>query len=197
MEDNSARISRISREEGTVLESFLSHSVTKGTARNYQFGMDKWTKYLSTLDPDRHPGDYMEKMDNQHEKAQRIVLFMAYLYMNEGLRDEQIKRAVTSVSYMFEVTGGDTSFIDLAMVSRGRSATSRSVEECRAYEEVRGEKVILPLCLDIVLSVRDEYWVNQDWSMKGMDRRAIWLAISLGFDSGLRIGNLTKRDGPN
>ena len=152
---------------------------------------------MNKLDPDRHPGDYLEKMDGQHEKAQRIVLFMAHLYMSEGLRDEQIKRAITSVSYMFEVAGRDASFIDLAMVSRGRAATSRTTEECRAFEVVRGNRVILPLCLDIVLSVRDEYWVNQDWSMKGMDKRAIWLAISLGFDSGLRIGNLTKRDGPN
>jgi hypothetical protein len=32
--------------------------------------------------------------------------------------------------------------------------------------------------------------------MKGMDNRGIWLAICLTFDSGLRIGNLTKQDGP-
>lgn len=30
-----------------------------------------------------------------------------------------------------------------------------------------------------------------------MDKRGIWLAICLGFDSGLRIGNLTKKDGPD
>ena len=30
-----------------------------------------------------------------------------------------------------------------------------------------------------------------------MDKRGIWLAIRLGFDSGLRIGNLTNKDGPH
>ena len=30
-----------------------------------------------------------------------------------------------------------------------------------------------------------------------MDKIGIWLAIYLGFDSGLRIGNLTKKDGPD
>ena len=29
-----------------------------------------------------------------------------------------------------------------------------------------------------------------------MDKKAVWLAICLGFDSGLKIGNLTKKDGP-
>lgn len=33
--------------------------------------------------------------------------------------------------------------------------------------------------------------------MKGMDKRGIWLAICLGFDSGLHIGNLTKKDEPH
>lgn len=125
-----------------------------------------------------------------------MVLFMAYLYMSEGLRDEQIKRAITSVAYMFEVEGKDTSFFNLAVVSRGRAATTRSSEESRVHEENRRSNVILPICLDIVLGVREEYWVQQDWSMKGIDKRGIWLAICLGFDSGLRIGNLTKRDGP-
>jgi hypothetical protein len=30
-----------------------------------------------------------------------------------------------------------------------------------------------------------------------LDKKAIWLAVALGFDSGPRIGNLTKKDGPS
>jgi hypothetical protein len=45
--------------------------------------------------------------------------------------------------------------------------------------------------------VREKYWVEQDWDTKGMDKRGIWLAICLGFDSRLQRGNLTKIDGPN
>ena len=47
----------------------------------------------------------MENVTCPQAKAKRVVFFMAYLYMSEGLRDEQIKRAVTSVSYVFEVVG--------------------------------------------------------------------------------------------
>ena len=186
----------LAEDESAILTGFLRRSVTEGTAQGYQAGIEKWKEYLGTLDSEHHPGQYLEKVTCQETKAQRIVLFMAYLYMSDGLRDEQIKRAVTCVSYMFEVNGKDTSFFNLAVVSRGRAATSRSSEECRTHEMNRRENVILPICLDIVLGVREEYWENQDWSMKGMDKRAIWLAICLGFDSGLRVGNLTKRDGP-
>ena len=100
---------------------------------------------------------------SQHEKAQRVVLFMAYLYMNDGMRDEQIKRSVTGVAYMFEIKGFDAEFFNLAIVSRGRKASLRSVEECVVQEKVRTDKVIVPVCLDIVLQVRQQYWVNQNW----------------------------------
>lgn len=189
--------STVSENESAVLTQFLSNSVTAGTARSYSVGIKTWTEYLGTLDSNSHPGEYLEKVKDQNGKAQRVVLFMAYLYMNEGLRDEQIKRTITSLTYMLEVKGMDASFMHLALVSRGRAATSRSSEECRVHEKKRGDNVILPVCLDIVLGVREKYWVEQDWDMKGMDMKGIWLAICLGFDSGLRIGNLTKKDGPH
>ena len=84
--------------------------MTDGTAQGYQAGVEKWKEYLSTLDTENQPGQYLENMTCTQGKAKRMVLFMAYLYMSEGLRDEQIKRAVTSVSYMFEIEGRDTSF---------------------------------------------------------------------------------------
>ena len=130
-------------------------------------------------------------------KAQRVVLFMAYLYMHEGMGDEQFRRAVSSVAVMFESAGTESEFFKLAIVSRGRKASTRSNEECVEKENMRADKVILPVCLDIVFGVRQKYWVEQPWTAKGMNMKGIWLAISLGFDSGLRIGNLTKKDGKN
>jgi hypothetical protein len=197
IESSTERCLGISENDNKILTDFLGRSVTIGTAKSYQIGIKKWKAYLDTLDEDYHPGEYLERLDDPHEKAQRIVLFMAYLYISEGDRDEQIKKAVTSVAYMFEVKGLSTSFIHVALVTRGRAATSRSSEECREHEEKRGENVILPICLSIVLEIRQQYWESQDWDMKGMDKRGIWLAICLSFDSGLRIGNLTKKDGPD
>ena len=98
---------------------------------------------------------------------------------------------------MFEINGKDTEFFKLAIVARGKKATLRSVDECVLQEKVRTYKVFLTVCFGIVLQVRQQYWVDQEWDAKGMDKKAIWLAICLGFDSGLKIGNLTKRDGPN
>lgn len=180
-----------------MIKKFLSRSVTVGTAQGYMLGIRKWEEYLTFLGTDNNPGQFMEKIIGQHEKAKRVVLFMAYLYMNNGMRDEQIKKVVTSVAYLFEVEGKDATFFGNAIVSRGRKASVRSAEECSVHENIRAENTILPICLDIVLAVRRQYWENHGWDAKGMDNKGIWLAICLGFDSGLRIGNLTKKDGPN
>lgn len=197
VDSNCIAISTTTSEEKTVMTKYLKQSVTVETTLSYQPGIKKWQEYLSSLEDDNQPGQYLDNVGDQHGKAERVVLFMAYLYMHEGLRDEQIKKAVTSVTFMFESAGYDSSFINLAIVSRGRKASARSNEECTEKDKERADRVILPVCLDIVLGVREKYWEQQSWDAKGMDMKGIWLAISLGFDSGLRIGNLTKRDGPN
>ena len=175
----------------------MKQSATTGTALAYQPGIKRWKEHLSTLEEANLPREYLEKVDGSHMKAQRVVLFMAYLYMHEGMRDEQIRRAISSVVFMFETEGVESGFLNLAIVTRGRKASTRSNEECTLKEHVRAENVILPVCLDIVLGVRQKYWVEQPWTAERMDIKEIWLAISLGFDSGLRIGNLTKKDGPS
>ena len=101
---------------------------------------------MSTLDEENRPTTLLDNVTNQHDKALRVVLFMAYLYMHDGLRDEQIKKAVTSVTYMFETAGVDTSFVSLAVVARGRRASVRSNEECVEKENERTANVILPVC---------------------------------------------------
>jgi hypothetical protein len=152
IENSTERCLGISEKDNKILTDFLGRSVTIGTAKSYQIGIKKWKAYLDTLDKDYHPGEYLEMLDDPHK---------------------QIKKAVTSVAYMLEVKGLSTSFIHVALVTRGRAATSRSSKECREHEEKRGKNVILPICLSIVLEIRQQYWESQDWDMKGMDKRGI------------------------
>ena len=98
--------------------------MTIGTAKSCQGGIKKWKEYLNTLDEEHHPGEYLERLEESHEKSQRIVLFMAYLYMTEGDRDEQIKKAITSVAFMFEIKGMNTNFINVC-VGKPRKSSNK------------------------------------------------------------------------
>ena len=179
-----------------MLKQFLSKSVTVSTAQGYLSGINKWKEYLISLGSN-FPGYYLEKIKCDHDKGQRVVLYMAYLYLNFGLREEQIKRLVTGIVFFFDIEGIPSSFFELAVVSRGRAAVGRTIPESRNFEEQRSKRAILPVCLDIVMAMRTKYWENKTWEVPDIDQRAIWLAVALGFDSGPRIGNITKKDGKN
>jgi hypothetical protein len=184
----------ITSEEAILLRQFLSKSVTASTAQGYLTGVKKWKEYLSSLGTN-FPGYYLENITNDHEKGKRVVLYMAYLYLSFGLREDQIKRLVTGIKYFFDIEGISTGFFALAVVSRGRAAIGRTIPEARIFEEERSKRAILPVCLDIVLAMRTKYWENKTWAVPDIDMRAIWLAVAIGFDSGPRIGNITKKDG--
>jgi hypothetical protein len=64
-------------DEDILINKFLSRSVTVGTARGYMLVIRRWKEYLVFLGKDSNPGQFMEKIKEQHEKAKRMVLFMA------------------------------------------------------------------------------------------------------------------------
>jgi hypothetical protein len=175
----------------------LSKSVTAGTAQGYEPGIRKWKEYIKMTSTKDEVNEFLQNIENDNDKAKRLVLYMAYLYMEQGLRDEQIKRAITSVAYHFGVNGIPTAFFHLAIVNRGKVAGCRTLAEKAEHEEIRSKKAILPVCIDIIMEVRAKYWATKSWDTVGTDSKAIWLAIALGFDSGPRIGNLTLKDGKN
>lgn len=184
-------------EEGR-LTSFLPKSVTVGTAAGYVSGMALWVEYIDGLrGKAEFPGKFMENIQDDEEKAKRLVLFYEHLYSVEGLRAEQVVRASTCVRYFFGVKGLPTERIfNSDIAARGRAAAQRSVSEKRARAQRMRERKVLPLSLELVLHIRRKYWVESSWEVRDdVDRKAVWLAICLGFDSGKRVGNLTLRDG--
>jgi hypothetical protein len=76
-----------SQSDETILQSFLSRIVTAGTAQSYQPGIRRWKSYIDTLDTKHNIDEFLVSVDDDNDKARRIVLFMAYLFMEDGLRD--------------------------------------------------------------------------------------------------------------
>jgi hypothetical protein len=69
----------------------------------------------------------LERVESNKGKAHRIALFKVYLYMSEGFRDEQIKRVLTTVTYILKIAGECTNFLRLAIMTERnqRVATQR------------------------------------------------------------------------
>lgn len=112
-------------DEEVKLQDFLKRSVTVGTAKSYASGIEKWKGYLQTLPSDSYPGIYLEILDDDESKAKRVVLYMAFLYLEKGLRGEQVQKAIACLTYHFEVTGRSSKFLQMAVVNSYRKDRRR------------------------------------------------------------------------
>jgi hypothetical protein len=184
----------VSQGEEEGMRGFLAGSVLASSAQTYGPGWTKWLEYLVTLGPGSHLGEAMQQVEGPYAKAQRLVLYYRHLYC-KGRRSEQLTAAISALRYHLGVRGVDTDFFDSPLAVIGRKSGKRSVEEKRTWEESIKRTSILPLGLEAVLQTRGELWSASSWkSAEGLDKRALWIAIGLGFDGGGRISNLSAPD---
>jgi hypothetical protein len=188
---------RVSEDESNVLAVFLGDSVLPSSEKTYKPSWDKWIGYLSSLSAHSNPGELFQRISSSQGRAMRLALYYQYLYRVLNLREEQVGMASTGLKYYLECKGVDTSFFSEVVATRGRKASRRTVLEKRNYEEKKLVKAILPIGLDIMLELRRVLWTETDWNTRdGADKKGIWIAIGLGFDSGDRVSNVTLKDGP-
>jgi hypothetical protein len=139
-------------------------------------GWSTWPRWVRG----NHPGEAMQRAEGPYAKAQRLVLYYRHLFC-EGKRGEQITAASSALRYHLGVRGVNTDFFDSTLAVVGRKSGKRSVEEKRTREESIKRTGILPLGLEAVVQMRGELWSASDWSSaRGLDQRALWIAIGLG-----------------
>ena len=170
-------MSTVEREQ---MEAFLPGSITTGTEAGYAAKWTHWLGYLASLDKNSHPGEFLERAATTDDKCRRLVLFYRYLY-ELGLRAEQVTQVNSSVKFYFETAGYNTDFFSSAEAARGKVL----------HMKAQVQRQILPLGMEAILTARNDLWLKSSWnSREGMDKKGVWIAIGLGFDSGSRISNL-------
>ena len=86
----------------------------------------------------------------------------------------------------------DSSMFGDAIVKRGKKGTIGTNDEIAA---MKLSNPTMPMALDMVMQGRLRFWLGQNWDAKGMNARAAWICMALGFNFGARIGHLTLARG--
>ena len=128
-------------------------------------------------------------------RAWHLVAFMNHLHQQFGYRKQQISANLGVVRTKFELALHGTEAFDHPVVVRARKSGEASAHELREINARKDQREKIPICVEFVAAARARMWDQEDWSGKGLDQKAIYLCIGLGFDSGPRIGNLTLQDG--
>jgi hypothetical protein len=185
-------------EERASLSKFAEKSVTKKTLAGGEAAWARWVEYLEGLPAHRRPCPFMDELKLDEDKRERLSLFTMWLYEQKGYNREQVVQEIGKVKRFFEITMRDTGFFKSAIQARVLESTRANTEEKKEILQQKSVDKSLPLCAELALIIREEYWEKclEDWSCKSMDRRVLWIALALSYNNGPRVSNVTLRDGP-
>ena len=179
----------MNRTDNRDIGIFMKRSITKQTLQTVQRKMGYWDEYY-----DRRGGgegrQYMQDYPNDDARVDRVMHFAAWLHGVKELVGKPLTTALGALRTTMETKGLRVGFWDDARVVRVRRAARPNTEETRKRLEERPPSTILPMTEGMVYGCRKILWKEWDWTAGQTDRKARWLAIALGFDSGSRIGQL-------
>jgi hypothetical protein len=125
------------------------------------------------------------------DQSVRLSCYVQYLH-GLGYREAVLERKISGLKMVFLEALVDVRFFSSDLVTRTRRAARPTPQEAAALESERRRKQSLPASLDLIWPVREEFWTGESWLCPGLDRRAVWLAIAIGLDSGCRMSNLAQ-----
>jgi hypothetical protein len=178
--------------EAVGLSAFIADKAS--TRSGYDASWRLWLAYLAkvegegiTLTP------YLDGLPVL-DKERRLGHFIQHLY-DTKLRGQQIRGVMSNVKMVFLESLESADCFQGLIVKRVKQAAGLTEDEKTAKKAKCLLEQSLPCSMDIILSLRGPYWSDLTWLCPDMDRRMVYLAVSMGQDSGARISNLTHRDG--
>jgi hypothetical protein len=126
------------------------------------------------------------------QKVLLVVRYCHWLVEHEDRRGGAVAERVSALKTELETRGKDVQWLHDARVARAKKAGGCTVQE-RRQGRGRGKGQKLPMAATMVLGAKGLFWSAGQGKQKLLER-ATWLAMCLGFDSGLRVGQFTIRE---
>ena len=183
----------LSEREAKDLEGLMDRSCKKGSWAIIDRKLGVWQEYLGTRENGKVLGEYLLGASSDAIRLSRVAHFASWLNSEKGLRGRALTSIIGAVKTQFESHGIKTDWWEDNCMDRIRVAAKPTTAE--AKEDRLGSKngMRLPISEEMLARCRLEMWEGNSHG-EDIDCKARWLAIALGFDSGPRVGQLTKRE---
>lgn len=180
----------ISTENQEAISKFLKSSVQPSTGRKYEL---QWGWFVEFTRESGLDDPFMRKL-TQQEKAAMISLFMISRYV-KGKRGKAASAATAAIRLRFSQEMLDTTFLDSAMVSTARTACLLNPEELREKRNSAPACTVkLPVCEEIVTSMRERLVVNRTWTEADMKYIMLYCGCMYGYELAARLGEYTEAE---
>ena len=195
------RRSRATEEEKAgLIEWVRTEGVEPATKYKYELRWREWQRFVSArgdlIDEDGEPDYYLSSCGDDRER--RVVLCL-YLFQSLCEHDNRVAMASDALSAIrayFHYNNVDESFSHGGLVEKCQAALRLTTAQRRTKLENDALKEIGPMIVEMQEQLRKEYWVKGSWEIpRDLTQKALYLAVCLMMDSGLRVGNVARAGG--
>lgn len=192
-------VSGLAPDEEETYRAMVQRSVEPRTMDRYRNQLAHWDTYLEVVrnNPEAvYPGHVMERLVDDRQRSMRLSHYLGYLVTTVRLRGTALSAAVNGLRKAMVSAGQQTAFFDGHMVSTTRRSLRLTARERAAVVTRAEESRVLPMTLPMAELIRQRYWVEASGDRRRLlSSAAVWIAVGLGFDGGLRISNLARTRG--
>ena len=167
----------------TGSETFLRRSVGLGTQKTYRSLLKSWQLFRG-----RSGNVWLAGYSNE-AKVLLVVQFCEWLVRVEERRGAAVAERISALGTELEIRGHGVEWLKDLRVVRAKKAAAFTVAEIKAGMRKKKDTK-LPLSGSMVRDAKSFLW-TQSWGVEQMLRKAAWLSLCLGMDSGLRVSQFT------
>lgn len=168
-------------------------SVKKGTLSGYRASWNQWSAFINPqyshlTSPTLHNVSLTIGVN-------LLIAFMSFLYHERSLRGAVVRKHITAIKQIMLFEGASVTFFTHPKLQQALKACRHSTQEIKTVLRNKVFSNQLPLSIDMIESIKDEYW-RPDHGCPNTTQRykcAIFLCLQLGMDTGRRIGSLTHK----
>jgi hypothetical protein len=169
---------------------YLARSITQGTTKSYERSWKVWVEFIQT----KFEG-LMDPLLNSclpDQKPHVIVSFMSMLY-EKGMRGTKISKYVLGIKQSMILRAQPVDAFDSVIVRQAVKSGRYTNTEIKATVATLMDNHQLPFTLDMLDILESTHWTcgQNKWINHECDKKAIYLAVAIAFDTGRRISNLT------
>jgi hypothetical protein len=168
----------------------MSKSVTTGTLKGYKAGWEEWHEYLRA----RGIFDPYLRSHSEEEKVKLLCNLFRTRYVS-GKRGKEAYRIGAAVRKFYQINLQPIAFFEDPLTTGARTACRLSTDELRLAQRAGKGNDKLPVCWEMLSTMRDTHWTNCSWDHRGIDKRMTAIGALLAYELANRGGEATTVGG--
>jgi hypothetical protein len=174
-----------------VVSDWIAGGLCESTLVKYQKGWGLWTQHIEA--EGHGTNRYLDNVDRE-EFIKVVVLFIRGVCLGSKGNMKAMETAMSGVGSAFVRASKCTLLLHCDTIKLARKSSIKQTVAMQVYGSRNDKK--LPMALDMLVWLRNKYWVGKDW-LTQVDSKFTYLGAAVATDGLLRISEYALVKGSN